>query len=91
MTKSDLEKRLARKFSEIGKAEAKEMIGLFLEAMREGLSSGDTVELRDFGVLRIREKGPRKARNPRTGETVMVGAKKVVYFKLGRILKKKFK
>ena len=54
--------------------------------MKEGLNSGDTVELRDFGVLSIRNmQNTRKARNPRTGKKVMVDARRVVYFKQGRI------
>ena len=62
------------------------MVDLFLAAMKEGLNSGDTVELRDFGVLSIRNmQNTRKARNPRTGKKVMVDARRVVYFKQGRI------
>ena len=91
MTKSDIAKLLARQFPGIRKEDAREMIDLFLEAMKEGLSSGDTIELRDFGVLRIRERGPRKARNPRTGEKIKVGSKEVVSFKQSRILKGRLK
>lgn len=87
MTKSDLTIRLARQFPGIRREDARELMDLFLEAMREGLRSGDTVELRDFGVLRIRSRGQRKARNPKTGEKVMVEAKKTVYFKMSRTLK----
>ncbi len=71
--------------------ESRQIIDLFLEAMKEGLKNGDTVELRDFGVLRVRTRGTRKARNPRTGEKVVVNPKKVPYFKQGRILKGKLK
>ncbi len=91
MTKSDLSRRLFRQFSGITFKEARELLDLFLSAMKEGLASGDTVELRDFGVLRVRDKKRRKARNPRTGGKVDVPAKKVVYFKQSRILKGKLK
>ena len=47
--------------------------------MREG-----RIELRNFGVFEVRERKPRKARNPRTGENVKVPAKLVVTFKPGR-------
>ena len=89
MTKSDLSRRLFKQFPEISLPEAKKILDFFLAAMKEGLSSGDTVELRDFGVLRVRDKKRRKARNPRTGEKVDVPAKKAVYFKQSRILKGK--
>ena len=87
MTKSELIIRLARQFPGIRREDAREMMDLFLEAMREGLRSADTVELRDFGVLRIRSRAPRKARNPKTGQKVLVEAKKTVYFKQSRTLK----
>lgn len=91
MTKSDLVKRLARQFPGVRKEDARVTIDLFLTAMKKGLASGDTVELRDFGVLRVRSRSTRKGRNPRTGETVSVAAKRVVYFKQSRILKGKIK
>lgn len=91
MTKSDLVDRLAREFPGITRPLARELIDHFIEAMKEGLAARDTVELRDFGVLRIRERAPRKGRNPKTGESVRVPAKKVVYFKLSRIIKIKMK
>ena len=49
MTRSDLAKRLARQFPGISAPGAKELLDHFLLAMKEGLESGDTVELRDFG------------------------------------------
>ena len=91
MTKSDLIKRLARQFPGIRNEDARIMLDLFLAAMKESLKSGDTVELRDFGVLRVRSRSTRKGRNPKTGETVSVAARKVAYFKQSRILKGKMK
>ena len=91
MTKSDLVKRLANQFPGLTISESKQILDLFLDAMKEGLKNGDTVEMRDFGVLRVRTRGTRKARNPRTVEKVVVDAKKVPYFKQSRILKGKLK
>ncbi len=91
MTKSDLIKLLAHHFPGITIHESREIIELILEAMKEGLKTGDTVEMRDFGVLRVRSRAAKKARNPRTGEKVMVEAKKVPYFKQSRILKERLK
>jgi nucleoid DNA-binding protein len=42
------------------------------------------IELRNFGVFEVRQRKPRKARNPRTGEQVKVPARRVVTFKPGR-------
>ena len=87
MTKSDLAARLAREFPEITCPLARTLIDLFLDAMKEGLAKGDTVEIRDFGVLRVLEKPPRKGRNPKTGASVLIPARKIVRFKRGRALK----
>ena len=87
MTKADLFRRIARQFPGITVFDARELVDHFLEAMQKGLASGDTIELRDFGVLRVRKKAERKARNPKTGETVRTDAKKVVYFKQSRTIK----
>ena len=91
MIKSDLIKSLSRQFPGITMNHSRQIIDLFLEAMKEGLKNGDTVEMRDFGVLRVRTRATRKARNPRTGEKVMVDSKKVPYFKQSRVLKGKMK
>ena len=91
MTKSDLIQRLSRQFPGLTLNESSEIIDLFFEAMKKGLVTGDTVEMRDFGVLRVRTRATRKARNPRTGAKVMVEAKKVPYFNQSRILKGKLK
>ena len=88
MTKSELVQRIARQFSGISMQDARVMVDLFLEGMKEGLISGDTVELRNFGVLRVRTHAQRKGRNPKTGASVMVDEKRTVYFKQSRILKK---
>jgi integration host factor subunit beta len=91
MTKGELVQRLARQFPGIRREDARMMIDLFLDSMKDGLRSGDTVELRDFGVLRVRTRATRKARNPRTGSSVVVAPKKVPYFKQSRILKSSLK
>ncbi len=88
MRKSDLTKRLARQFPKISPAEARILMDLFLESMQDGLKSGDTIELRDFGVLRVRIRPPRNSHNPRTGEKIVATPKKVVYFKQSRTWKK---
>jgi integration host factor subunit beta len=47
------------------------------------------LELRNFGVFEVKKRKPRKARNPRTGESVDIPAKLVVTFKPGREMEKR--
>ncbi|MBU1626762.1 integration host factor subunit beta, partial [bacterium] len=53
----------------------------------EALAKGDKVEIRNFGSFRIKTRGPRIGRNPKTGERVAVPKKKVPFFKSGKELK----
>ena len=84
MSRSDLFRRIFRQFPGITLKDSREMLDLFRSAMKEGLAFGDTVELLNFGVFRVRDRKRRKTWNPRTGGNVDVPAKKVVYFKQSR-------
>ena len=57
--------------------------------IKKALADGDRVELRGFGVFGTKQRAPRIARNPKTGESVSVAQKAVPYFKAGKILKKR--
>ena len=57
----------------------------------DALSKGDRVELRNFGIFKTKERRSRTGRNPRTGATVPVPARKVAIFKPGLEMKQKIK
>jgi nucleoid DNA-binding protein len=64
------------------------MVDALFKAMRETLVGGDRIEIRGFGVLEVRDTKPKPgARNPRTGETVYVPARRKTHFKPGKQLK----
>ena len=60
---------------------------LFQQSIIESLNQGEKIELRGFGSFRVRERGARRGRNPKTGEAVSIPAKRVPYFKPGKELK----
>jgi integration host factor subunit beta len=62
------------------------MIQHTLDEMMRSLMENGRLELRNFGVFQVVESAPRKARNPRTGETVMVPSRRVVKFKMGKVM-----
>lgn len=72
---------------EISKAMAKDTVESVMNAIIKELSSGENFEYPGLGKLVIDERGTRTARNPQTGEEVMVPAKKVVKFKVAKPLK----
>ena len=55
----------------------------------QSLSEGETVELRNFGVFKVKSRKGRVGRNPLTGESVTVPTKKVATFKPGQIMKER--
>jgi integration host factor subunit beta len=88
VTKKELVNRIADKTG-VTKVVAKEIIQSFLDAIIEELSAGNRLEFREFGVFESRERAARRAQNPRTLEKVDVPAKRIVKFKVGRMMRKK--
>ena len=62
-----------------------------MDAIVESLSKGETVELRNFGIFKVKSRKGRTGRNPRTGEKVPVPPKRVVTFKPGLVMKKEIR
>ena len=78
-----------RLFEELGlnKREAKELVEMFFEEIRNALENGRQVKLSGFGNFDLREKGQRPGRNPKTGEEIPITARRVVTFRPGQKLK----
>jgi integration host factor subunit beta len=88
LTKADLSRHLMERL-ELGKKDADLLVNTFLESIIESLRTGEGVELRGFGSFRLRDRRARQGRNPRSGESIQVPPKRVVYFKLGKELRSK--
>lgn len=76
-------------FEELGlnKREAKELVELFFEEIRNVLAEGEDVKLSGFGNFVLRQKNERPGRNPKTGEEIPISARRVVTFRPGQKLK----
>jgi DNA-binding protein HU-beta len=61
----------------------------FFDEIISELAKGNRLEFRDFGVIEPRDCAPRTAQNPKTLERIDVPAKRVVKFKMGRLMKQK--
>ncbi len=83
VTKKDLAKAVAKRH-DMTHMEAGDIIKSVFDQIIEELGSGNRLELRDFGVFEPRTKRGRKARNPRTGETVYTEDGVAVRFKTGK-------
>ncbi|MBL8729658.1 MAG: integration host factor subunit beta [Planctomycetes bacterium] len=88
ITKKELVHRIAERTG-VTKVVAKDVIQSFLNAIIDELAEGNRLEFREFGVFESRERAARLAQNPRTLEKVPVPAKRIVKFKVGRLMRKK--
>lgn len=86
VTKADLVEDVARA-SELTKKDAERLVEIVFESIIETLNAGEKIELRGFGSFRVRERGARRGRNPKTGAPVDIAAKRIPYFKPGKELK----
>lgn len=86
MTKSDLVAAISEKAG-IRKKDAEAALNAFIDVVTEALAKEEKVEIRGFGTFLMKERAPRVARNPRTGEKVEVPAKLSPAFKPGKDLK----
>ena len=86
MTKAELVEEVANS-SDHTKKDAEVIVQTVLDSIVESLKTGQKIELRGFGSFRVRNRSSRQGRNPKTGSTVKVPAKKVPYFKPGKELK----
>jgi integration host factor subunit beta len=83
MTKADLVEMVAES-SDLPRKQADEVVQVILDSIIAALARGEKVELRGFGSFRIRRRGERNGRNPKTGDRVHVPPKKIPYFKPGK-------
>ena len=86
LTKAQLAELLFEKIG-LNKRESKEMIDAFFDLVVDSLVSGVDVKLSGFGNFQIRAKAPRPGRNPRTGEAIPIGSRRVVTFHASHKLK----
>ena len=80
MTKAELVEDVARA-AELTKKDAERLVEIVFESIIETLNQGEKIELRGFGSFRVRERGARRGRNPKTGEVIDLPASATIKFK----------
>jgi len=88
VTKKELVTRIAERTGQT-KVVVKEVMQCLLDEIIEELTRGNRLEFREFGVFEVRQRAARQAQNPRTLEKVLVPAKRVVKFKVGRLMRER--
>ncbi len=88
MTKREIVQVIVEKLG-LTQFQAKQIVQKIFDSIVNILVADGRVELRNFGVFEVRWRKPRKARNPRTGEKVMVPVRCTVTFKSGRVVEQR--
>src|ERR1700726_386233 len=88
MKKQQLIEKVTAK-TELGKAQVEVAVDSVLELIAETLRSNERVDIRGFGSFAVKERKERQGRNPRTGETITIAAKRDASFKPGKELTEK--
>ena len=89
MVKSELIARLAELNPHLYQRDVERIVSTIFDEISMALARGDRVELRGFGTFSIKQRQPRIARNPRTGQSVHVGEKNIPFFKTGKELRER--
>lgn len=86
MSKADIVDKIA-KDAGISKAASEKAVNAFIEAVTNSLKKGQTVTLIGFGTFSVGKRAARVGRNPKTGATIKIKAKKIARFRPGSALK----
>lgn len=87
MTKAQIIEKVSEQVPILTKRQAEIVVNTLFNSVRDSLHRGDKTEIRGFGSFRLRNRRMKEGRNPKTGATVSVPAKKVPFFKAGKELK----
>ena len=89
MIKSELVQKLHASCPHLYQRDLERVVSVVLDEIIGALKEGDRVELRGFGAFTAKERTARTGRNPRTGTSVEVAAKKAVAFKPGKEMRER--
>ena len=87
MLRSDLIDLLTQRNPHLSASAIDQAVKTLVEHMSETLAAGGRIEVRGFGSFSVRKRAARRARNPKTGESVQVGEHCRVHFKPGAPLR----
>ncbi len=86
MTKAEIVEQIYEKIG-FSKKESSDIVELVFDTMKDTLSKGEKIKISGFGNFVVRQKRPRVGRNPQTGESIEISARKVLTFRPSQVLK----
>lgn len=91
MNKSDLIAAVAERLPNLAAKDIEIIVNTIFDSMSGALMDGDRIEIRGFGSFEVRLRQPRSGRNPKTGQSVKVGMRRVPFFKVGKELRERIR
>jgi integration host factor subunit beta len=88
MNKSQLTEAVA-KAEDLPLKKAEDVVNTVFREMEKALIKGERMEIRGLGSFKVKQYDGYKGRNPKTGEIIKVGPKKLPFFKVGKELKER--
>jgi integration host factor subunit beta len=89
MTRSELATQLAQTVPDVPVSQVEEAVKVLTNILAGSLASGERIEIRGFGGFSLRTHPPRLGRNPKTGEQVEIGQKRIPHFKPGKEMRER--
>lgn len=86
MTKADIVERI-HVSTGMTQKESSEMVETVFSIMKSTLETGETLKISGFGSFVVKQKNDRRGRNPQTGETITIEARRVLSFKPSTVLR----
>ena len=86
MTKSELINRIVERLPYLTRKDAEIIVNTIFDSMVGALVKGDRIEIRGFGSFKVKQRGDREGRNPKTGCAVRIPSKQMPFFKIGKEL-----
>jgi integration host factor subunit alpha len=86
MTKADIAERI-QTVTSLTKKESAEMMEAVFSIMKATLESGETLKISGFGSFIVKQKADRRGRNPQTGDSITIEARKILTFKPSTVLR----
>ena len=87
MTKADLVEIVYDKVGGLSKKESQDIVEAIFDTMKGVLKNGEKIKISGFGNFILRDKRPRKGRNPQTGDDIQITARRLLTFRPSQILK----
>ncbi len=87
MTKRRLIEELVVRCEELSHRDSEAVVNAMFDEMAQVLARGERIEIRGFGSFGVKQRRARQGRNPKTGETVAVAAKRIPFFRAGKELR----